>query len=310
MTGSDASAIPAVLELPPAADMLTMLVALLAVSTSGPIVTATAASALAIAFWRTAMATGVLVPWTLLRNRIELFALSRRELSLGAAAGVLLAAHFATWVPSLRFTTVASSTALVATQPIWAALIARHRGAVIRTRAWLGIVVAVLGAALLTGADVHASARAFAGDALALAGAIFAAAYIVAGAEVRRSVSTSTYTTICYFTTGLVLLLICLIGGQSLGGYSGNVWLKLVALTIGAQLLGHSLFNHVLRRTSPTVVSLAILFETPGASFIAALWLHQHPHASAIPGLALLLIGVAVVITARDREVEPSAPAE
>jgi drug/metabolite transporter (DMT)-like permease len=105
-------------------------------------------------------------------------------------------------------------------------------------------------------------------------------------------------------------VLACVVGRQSLAGYSANAWLKLVALTLGAQFLGHSLFNRVLRTTSPTVVSLSILFEVPGASLIAALWLHQHPHPAAIPGLLLIIAGVAAVITTRGRRVAPTVPVE
>jgi len=287
-----------------------MLVALFAVSTSGPIMAATAAPTLAIAFWRNAMASGVLVPWTLLRHRSELTGLSLRERRLAVIAGVLLAAHFGTWVPSLGFTSVSSATALVSTQPVWAALLARRAGHVIPRRAWIGIVVAVAGAGLVTGVDVTVSSRALTGDLLAIVGGFFAAAYMVAGGQVRRSVSTTTYTTVCYLTTSVVLVLACVVGRQSLAGYSANAWLKLVALTLGAQFLGHSLFNRVLRTTSPTVVSLSILFEVPGASLIAALWLHQHPHPAAVPGLLLIIAGVAAVITTRDRRVAPTVPVE
>jgi drug/metabolite transporter (DMT)-like permease len=177
-------------------------------------------------------------------------------------------------------------------------------------RAWFGIAVAVVGAALVTGVDVNVSARALTGDLLALVGGMFAAAYTVAGGEVRRSVSTATYTTICYLTTAVVLLAVCVIGREQLAGYSGNAWLKLVAVTLGAQFLGHSLFNRVLRTTSPTIVSMSILFETPGATLIAAIWLHQHPHAAAVPGLLLIIAGVGAVISARDRSVAASVPAE
>jgi len=301
---------PAVLAPPPPGDALAIAVALAAVSTSGPIIAATAAPALAIAFWRNAMASGLLVPWTLARHRHELRALAGRERRLALVAGVLLAAHFGTWVPSLDFTSVSSATALVSTQPIWAALLARRHGHHIPGRAWVGIGIALAGVVLVTGVDVSVSTRALLGDALALVGGFFAAAYMHAGGEVRRSVSTATYTTVCYLTTAVTLLVACLVGGQALGGYSGNAWLKLVALTLGAQFLGHSLFNRVLRSTSATVVSLSILFEVPGASLIAALWLHQHPHAAAVPGLLLLIVGVGTVITVRDRDVAPSVPAE
>lgn len=303
---------------PPPLDAAFLLVALFAVSTSGPLIAATAAPTLAIAFWRNAMASGALVPWALLRNRSELARLARREWLLALAAGGLLAAHFATWVPSLGFTSVASATALVATQPVWAALLARRQGHVIPRRAWAGIAVAVLGAAVITGIDVSVSARALLGDALALVGGFFAAAYVTAGGAVRRSVSTTAYTTVCYLTAAVALLVACLAGGQHLAGYPGRAWVYLVLLTVGAQLLGHSVVNLVLRTTSATVVSLALLFEVPGATLIAFVWLHQRPHVWALPGLALLLVGVAAVVTAAGRTAgaspavlpEPMVPVE
>jgi len=302
--------LPDVLAVPAPHDAATMLVAIVAVSTSGPLMAATAAPALAIAFWRNGLAAGALVPWTLLRHRAELRSLPGRQRALAVVAGALLAVHFATWVPSLTYTSVASATALVSTQPIWAALLAHRAGARIAPTAWAGIVVAVLGAAVLTGADVHASGRALVGDLLALVGGLFAAGYMVAGSEVRRHVSTATYTTVCYTTTALLLLLCCAAGRVELTGYSSSAWWRLVAVTAGAQFLGHSLFNRVLRRVSPTMVSLAILFEVPGAATIAAVWLHQRPHAAAVPGLLLLLIGIGLVIAARERGTAPSLPVE
>jgi drug/metabolite transporter (DMT)-like permease len=301
---------PGVLTAPPPGDLAFMAVAIVAVSTSGPIIAATAAPALAIAFWRNAMAAGLLVPWTMARHREELTGLGPVERRLAVVAGVLLAAHFATWVPSLDYTSVSSATALVSTQPVWAALLAQRAGHVIPRRAWFGMVVAMAGAALVTGVDVTVSTRALGGDLLALVGGFFAAAYVVAGGRVRRSVSTTTYTTVCYLTTALVLLVVCVAGGRHLAGYSADAWLKLAALTLGAQFLGHSLLNRVLSTTSATVVSLSILFEVPGASLIAALWLHQHPHVAAVPGLLLIIVGVGAVITTRDRAVAPAVPAE
>ena len=143
-------------------------------------------------------------------------------------------------MPSLSFTTVASSVALVATQPVWAALLARARGDEVPAQAWLGIALAVGGAVLLTGVDVALSARALAGDLLALAGGMLAAAYVTVGAEVRQSVSTTLYTTICYSVAAVALGLLCLGGGQAVGGFDGRTWLCLLALTAGPQFLGHS----------------------------------------------------------------------
>ena len=282
--------------------------ALLAVSTSGPLIAATVAPAMAISFWRNAMAGVVLTPAVLLRRREELRGLDRREWRLALLAGVLLALHFATWIPALDYTTVASATALVATQPVWSALIGKARGETVPARVWLGIGVAVAGALLLTGADLSVSGEALFGDLLAVLGGIFAAAYVTAGSEVRRSVSTTTYTAVCYTTTALILLVVCLVGRQQLVGYEGVDWLRLVALTAGAQLLGHSLFNVVLKTTGPTVVSLSILFEIPGAALIAGLFLDQSVPWLAVPAAVLLVSGLAIVI--RAGAPEPAVPVE
>jgi drug/metabolite transporter (DMT)-like permease len=287
-----------------------MTIGLVAVSTSGPLMAATAVPALAIAFWRNALSSGVVVPFALLGARDELRRLSGRERRYALVAGLFLAAHFATWVPSLTYTSVGSATALVATQPVWAALLARLRGAAVEARVWLGIAVSLAGAVLLTGADLQVSGRALVGDLLAVAGGLFAAVYMTAGSEVRRSVSTTTYTAICYSTAAVVLLAVCLVGRQSLGAYDGRAWLQLLAITGGAQLLGHSLFNVVLRTVSPTVVSLALLLEIPGATVIAAVFLGQRPPWLALPAALLLLAGLAIVIRDRGRATAPSLPVE
>ena len=295
---------------PGGTDAFLIAVAVVAVATSGPLMAATVAPALAIAFWRNALASLLILPVTLVRNRAELTGLSRRELVLAVVAGVFLALHFATWVPSLTLTSVASATALVSTQPVWVALLARRRGVVVSRGVWTGIAVSMVGALLLTGADLQVSGRAVVGDLVAVLGGVFAAAYITAGSEVRRSVSTTTYTALCYSTASLLLLATCLVGRQALTGYDGVDWLRLVAITLGAQLLGHSLFNVVLRSTSPTVVSMAILLEIPGAALIAAVFLGQRPPLLALPAAALLLAGLALVIRDSSREVEPSVPVE
>ena len=290
------------LDRPPRGDVALIVLGVSAVSTSAPLIRAAAAPAFAIAFWRNAMASGLLVPYTLLRARAELRALTARERRLALFAGVLLAAHFATWIPSLSFTSVASSTALVATQPVWAALIARRRGDHIPRLGWVGIWVSVVGAALLTGIDLSVSVRDLFGDLLALVGGFFAAAYVTVGAEVRRNVSTTVYTTICYAATAVLLLVLILVTRTEWTGFSGRTWLALAALTVAAQLLGHSVFNAVLKTTSPTVVSIAILFEIVGATALAALFLDETPRLLALPAALVIVAGVVLVIRAGARQ--------
>lgn len=286
------------LALPPPRDTALLVVALAGVSASGPIMAATAAPALAIAFWRNLFGAGVTTV-TALRRWRQFAAVDRRGWVVAVLAGAFLALHFGTWVPAVTLTSVASATALVSTQAIFSALFAIGLGRRLPRTAWLGMVLAVLGTGLIAGADIGVSGRALTGDALAVVGGAAAAAYVTAGAQARRTMSAAAYTAICYSVAALGLLIACLLGGQSLSGYPARAWLLIVAVTVCAQLLGHTLINIVLRSASPTFVGLAILVETPGAAVIAAIWLHQTPPLLTVPGVVLLLFGLVLTVQAR-----------
>ncbi|MDQ1726606.1 MAG: hypothetical protein QOK14_651, partial [Frankiaceae bacterium] len=116
-----------------------------------------------------------------------------------------------------------------------------------------------------------------------------------------QRVSTTAYTTVCYSTTSVVLTVVCLLGGQQLTGYRTSAWIAIVALTVGPQLLGHSVFNHVLKTTSPTFVSLAILFEVAGAALLAGIFFAEWPSLAAIPAAAVIVAGIVVVVRAGKR---------
>lgn len=271
-------------------------VAVFFISTSAPIIAATTVPALAIAFWRTFLGAVATAPVAWWRQAAELRSLSKRQWQYSAAGGVLLAAHFATWIPSLRFTSVASSTALVATQPVWAALLARMRGVRYPPAVWWGIAVALAGVIVLTGVDAALDPRSLIGDGLALLGAILAAAYVTVGEKARQEVSTLNYTLIAYSAAAVALIVVCLVAGVQMTGYSLRDWVLLLALTVLAQLLGHSLINATLATTSATVTSMGILFEMPLATIMAAVALGQIPPWAVVPALVLVTVGVAIVI--------------
>ncbi|GAA4069947.1 MULTISPECIES: DMT family transporter [Streptomyces] len=282
----------------PRIDLVLLGVALASVSLSAPLIAATAAPALAVAFWRNALAVGALTPVAWFKYRARLRALTRREVGLTLGAGALLALHFGLWLPSLSMTSVASSTALCTTTPIWTTLALRLRGHRPPALVWSGTLAACVGVLLLTGVDLSLSSRALAGDALALGGGIAAAGYVLLGAEVRRTVDTVPYTYLCYGTAAAGLLAASLVSGADLTSYDAGTWVKLAVLTLAAQLLGHSLLNRVVASLGPSVTSTAILLETPGAALIAALWLGQQPPALAYPALLVILAGLALVVRA------------
>jgi len=272
------------LQRPSTRSALLLVVGVLGTSTAAPLIKAAVAPSLAIAFWRMAMASGVVVPFAAARRSDG--PMGRRQRWLSVLAGVLLAGHFGCFIPAVSLTTVASAVALVAMQPAWAAVILRLRGERMAGQAWLGVGLAIAGALLLSGVDVTVSGQALVGDALALVGGALAASYRVVGAEVRRTESTTAYTAVCYPVAAVVLLAVCLVSGQRLGGYAATTWLQLAALALLAQILGHSVFNLVLRTVSPTIVSVALLFEIVGA---------------AVPAAAVIALGTFLVIRASEK---------
>lgn len=273
-------------------------VGVVAVSFAAPLMAALVVPPLAIAFWRNAIATAAIAPVLVTAKRSEMRDLTLRQVGVIVLAGVCLASHFGFWISSLTMTSVASSTAIVSLQVIWVVGYDLVRGVPVARRALLGVLVATVGAVVVSGVDLSISGRALAGDGLALLGSLGVAAYAVIGGSIRQRVSTSVYTFGCYGTAAVVLLGAAVVAGQDLSGYDADQWLLLVVLAASAQLLGHSVFNHLLSRVTPMVVSLTILLEIPGASLVAAAWLGQVPGPAAVVGLVLILVGMTVVISA------------
>ena len=216
-----------------------------------------------------------------------------------AFAGLMLALHFGTWVSALKMTSVAAATAMVSMQVVFVVLIDRLRGEVAPRAVVAGVSLAVIGVLVITGVDFSLSARAVAGDLLALAGGLTAALYLMAGSRMRESVSTTSYTVACYGICAATLALACVVAQIDVVGFSGRTWLAIVGVTICAQLLGHSLLNHLLAVMSPGLISLLLLFEVPGAALLAGIFLGQAPPVGVYVGLALILAGLVVVVVRR-----------
>jgi drug/metabolite transporter (DMT)-like permease len=275
-----------------------MAVAITGVSLSAPLTALVTAPVLALAFWRNAAAAALLLPVLLTRDRGDLAGLRWRDLRSSVVAGLFLAGHFVAWLPSLYLTSIGASVALVTTTPVWTAVVARLSGVRFPAQVWWGLALAVGGTALIAGADVTVSLEAVAGDGLALLGAIFAGGYVLAGARARERLSTSAYTVAAYTTCALVLLVAALVVDAPLVGFAARQWWLILAITVCAQILGHTLFNLVLSSVGPTVVSLAILLEVPGALLVALVLLGQLPPLLALPGMAAVVAGVALVVRA------------
>lgn len=273
-----------------------MAVGVLAVSLSGPLMAAMVVPPLAISFWRNGFATLALAPGVATGRRDELTGLRGRPLWLMVASGAALAVHFGTWVTSLTLTSVASATAIVALQIAWVVAWQLLQGERFGLGVLAGLVISFVGVLVVSGIDFTVSPEALLGDGLALVGGAAAAAYMVIGSRARRATSTTTYTFVVYGTCAVFLAVACVVSGQDLAGYPLAQWGLLVLVTLTAQLMGHSVFNHLLATTAPMLVSLALLLEVPGAALLAAVILGQVPPVGAVVGLGVILAGTALVI--------------
>jgi drug/metabolite transporter (DMT)-like permease len=272
----------------------------LGVASSGPLIAATlgatTVSALAIAFWRNAIGAAVMAAPVLVRDPSELRRVTVAEFRWCLLAAVALALHFACFITSLQLTSVAAATALVCLQSAWIAVFqlfcgARHRWPVV-----VGLGVAFGGVAAITGFDMGSSVEAFHGDLLALAGGALAGLYTLAGGRARQTMGTGSYTTLCYGMCAAVVAALALFSAQPLVGFDAAGWLGIVAITVCAQLVGHTAFNHLLATMSPLVVSMIILLEIPGAALLAGVFLGEKLPGGTYAGLTLILVGLAVVV--------------
>jgi drug/metabolite transporter (DMT)-like permease len=267
-----------------------------------------------IATWRLIFAAVILTPLAWSRRTRELRSLQPHDIRLGVLAGVFLAIHLATWIYSLEFTSVASSAALVTTNPLWIALavtfLYRER---LSRNTITGLAAALTGSVLVAFSDGgvltlvagqwHFNPQALLspgekvdtalwGDALALLGAVMASAYLLVGRTLRTHLSTLSYVWLVYTAAMVALVGFSLLAGPPLLGYTWPAYLWIFLLAIGPQLIGHTTFNWSLAHLSTTFVALAILGEPIGSAIFAYFIFGETFAPLQLFGFVLLLAGI------------------
>ena len=270
-----------------------LFVGVVAVSFAALFIRLAQAPPLAIASYRLVLAAlpvGLLALWL---RWDELRSLTRAEVRAAVLSGFCLAGHFATWVASLKYASVASSVALVTTSPLFVAGFAfLFIGERASRRMLLAIAVCTAGGLVIGAADLVSSPSALYGDGLAIAGAAFAAAYFALGRRVRGRVSLLGYIGIVYPLSALGLLSLAVAARQPLTGFSGRTYLFFVLLALVPQLLGHTSLNWALGYLSAPFVAIAVLGEPVLSTIFAALFLAERPGPERIAGGMLILTGV------------------
>lgn len=266
----------------------------------------------------------MLTPVAVTRYRSELRSLSHREWWLAILSGLFLAIHFASWITSLEFTTVASSVVLVTTTPLWVALLSplllRER---ITRNMLLGMILALIGGMVVGVSDSctwqlgrltcppfkdFIDGKAFLGDFLALCGAWMAAGYMLVGRKLRAKMNLIPYVFIVYGVAAVVLVAIMFGMGESPVGFTPLAYLWLVLLAIVPQLLGHSSFNWALRYLPASFVAIILLGEPIGSTILAYFLLQENPGWLKFGGAILILAGIYLASRVDNQKINPIEP--
>ncbi len=283
-----------------------LLLGAVAVSFAAVFIRIAAAPPLVTSAYRLSIATLILLPWAARPQiRAEWARLTRREWILAIVSGVLLAIHFASWIASLDYTTVASSAVLVGTYPLFVALaspiLLRES---VSKNVYLGVIVAVCGSMIISASGFSAcganlSGQMLFGDLLALVGALAGAGYFMVGRRLRGKLSLIGYTFVVYGVAALTLVGSCLLTRQVFTGYPVLTYLMFVLLAVVPQNLGHSSFNWAMRYLPAAFVVTPPLAEPIGASILAFFILHEAPTRIELVGGALVLLGIYITVRAR-----------
>ncbi len=285
--------------LPKGRDIPILILGIIGIGTSGPLIAKSIIPIPSLIFWRNFGGSLIMAPFALKKAEWKTVG-QRRAIKITVISGVLLALHFLGFFGAMRFTSVASGTALAALQPIFTAIYLRARGHQISKVSLLGMFVAFASVLIITGVDFNISLRSFVGDLFAICCALLSASYVMIGSKAQQEISTSTYTTICYGVCAITALPMIVISGSQFFGFPKIQWIWLLLLILGAQILGHTMFNLSLKRLSPVIVSLIVFFEVPVAAIVAMLWLHQKLPSGILPGVIGLLFGCGVFVVGRN----------
>ena len=294
----------------PAVPYLIVPVGIIAVSTASLLIRLSQeyVPSITIAAFRLGLAALILLPYTLIKHNQEIKSLTWSDLKFALLAGFLLAVHFAAWITSLEYTSVASSVVLVTTTPLWVALLAPFfLGEKTPRIAFIGMVIALVGGIIIALSDICVwlpegiscqggfgglGSETLLGDFLALFGAVAAASYLMIGKHLRNKVSLTPYIFLVFSASAIFLVIAMLVMEGIPPVYPGKVYLWLIVLAVVPQLLGHTIFNWSLKYLPTGYVAVNLLGEPVGSTILAYFFLNETPPAVKIIGAILILAGI------------------
>jgi len=277
-----------------------LLIGIFAISTASIFIKLCEAPVLIIATYRMMLASFMLMPFACYKKIWRGW--EKKELRWFLLSGLFLSLHFAFWIASLKYTSVASSVVLVTTHPIFVGIggwiFLRER---IGKKLVLGIALSIVGSGLISYGDMGLSKEALMGDGLALLGAMAASGYLLLGRKMRKDQDLLSYIFPVYSTAGLILILLSLIFHESFFGYSPPTYFFLFLLALIPQLIGHTTFNWALKYLPASLVAITILGEPIGSTLLAYFILGEGLTIWKVLGGISVLVGIRIALEKRTK---------
>lgn len=294
-----------------------IIIAILSVSTASLFIrfAQQEAPSLVIAAIRLTIASLLIAPFALIGHLNEIKSLTFQELLLAFLSGFFLALHFASWITSLEYTSVASSVVLVSTGPLWVALLSPYiLQEKLSKTVFLGLILAVFGGTIIAVSDsckwqsglicpsfsTFIQGKSLFGDFLAFLGALAVSGYLIIGRRLRIKISLIPYIFVVYSFASIILLILMFVARQTPIGYSFSTYFWLFLLALIPQIIGHSTYNWTLRFLPATLVAVITLGEPIGAAFLAYFLLSESPGFLKLLGALIILSGIFIAMKSRN----------
>ncbi|MEM4523234.1 MAG: DMT family transporter, partial [Nitrososphaeria archaeon] len=219
-----------------------------------------------------------------------------KDFSILVFNGFVLATHFALWISSLKYTTIAASVVLVDTSPFFATIFAyTFLKEKVERKHVLGIILCFIGTVLILGADLSFETNLY-GDLLALIGGVLAGFYFFVGRKMRPKMEFLPYVTYVYSFSAFFLFFYMIIFNVSFFGYTVNDYIIFFLLAAGPSCLGHNSYNYSLKYLKASTVSATVYGEALGSTILAIILFNEIPSPLLVLGGISIMVGMYIAV--------------
>ncbi|WP_088921393.1 DMT family transporter [Granulosicoccus antarcticus] len=250
-----------------------------------------------LAAWRVLLAVVLLSPAYLMARHkygdLPYAQVLRRSL----LPGIVLSAHFISWVIGARLSLGANATIIVNLVPLAMPLLLWMMfGEVMQRREWLATALAVSGLAVLAVDNLQLSAGHFLGDSICLLSMFLFALYLALARHHSQLPSIWLYVVPVYAVAGLTSLLAAPLFGPVAPTLENWNLLMVFGLAAVSTVIGHSALNFAMQNMRGQTVGMMMLAQFIVAGVIAYFLYNEVPTVLFYVASALMVSGILMVM--------------